>query len=212
MNLRLRRQTCVRLAAALAITAVPVLGLAESNFVANAAGLSTTAHLDFQITIPQMLFLQVGAGSAPLFNNNPTISLIEFDVPASRLADGSAVGATPASGDLGNGQVSVRLRGNTGDVQLRVDTAGELTRAGGTETIAWNDIAIQSAAAAGSPQGPIAHPLWSGGSITIPAINSTVDLQAVWTYSYNNARLLRAGQYGGIGVNNGRVTYTATQP
>jgi hypothetical protein len=33
-----------------------------------------------------------------------------------------------------------------------------------------------------------------------------------WTYSYANNQVVAAGTYGGAGVNNGRVTYTATMP
>ena len=41
----------------------------------------------------------------------------------------------------------------------------------------------------------------TGGNVT----NRT----AQWTYTFNNSALYASGTYGGVGVNNGRVTYTA---
>ncbi len=37
-----------------------------------------------------------------------------------------------------------------------------------------------------------------------------VNQSAAWTYSYANSVVVPAGTYGGVGVNNGRVTYTAS--
>ena len=201
---------CTHLAATLALVIAPALGQAESSFVSTASGssLSTSARLDFQVTIPAVLFLQVGSGPATGFTNNANVSLIEFSVPADRLGDGTAVDATPTSGDQ-NGRVSVRLRGNTGDMQLSVATTGALRRAGSTETIPWSAISVSDAAT--SALASVAHPGWDTTN-TIPATNAVVDLQALWTFRYSNPNVIRAGQYGGINANNGRVTYTATQP
>jgi len=204
------KEACTRLAAALALVIAPALGQAESSFVSTASGtpLSTSARLDFQVTIPAVLFLQVGTGPTTGFANNANVSLVEFSVPADRLGDGAAVDATPTSGDQ-NGRVSVRLRGNTGDVQLSVATTGALQRAGGTETIPWSAISVTDAA--NSALASVAHPSWDTTN-TIAAVNSVVDLQGLWTFRYSNPAVIRAGQYGGINANNGRVTYTATQP
>jgi hypothetical protein len=35
---------------------------------------------------------------------------------------------------------------------------------------------------------------------------------AKWAYTYLNATVPPAGSYGGVNVNNGRVTYTASVP
>ena len=45
---------------AAAAVAVPLLCSAESNYQTGAGTLTATAHVDFQITIPQFLFLRVG--------------------------------------------------------------------------------------------------------------------------------------------------------
>jgi hypothetical protein len=35
---------------------------------------------------------------------------------------------------------------------------------------------------------------------------------AKWAYTYSNATVPPAGTYGGVNTNNGRVTYTASEP
>ena len=45
---------------------------------------------------------------------------------------------------------------------------------------------------------------------TVPAAGKIVSRDARWTFSYLNAAPVPPGTYGGVGVNNGRVTYTAS--
>ncbi len=44
--------------------ALPLMAFAESNVQTGAGPLTATAHVDFQIVIPKILYLRVGTGSA----------------------------------------------------------------------------------------------------------------------------------------------------
>ena len=63
--------TKIALAVALA---VPAIAAAESNFVSGATPLSANAKLNIQVTIPKILFLQVGTGTYP--NNVATVDTV----------------------------------------------------------------------------------------------------------------------------------------
>lgn len=203
-------QTALTLCAATAGAAVQ----AESNFVVTATGAFTaTARLDFNVNIPRLLYLQVGSGSN--FSNNASIDLIDFAVPVAVLGDGSPVAGT--GGDLGAGSVSVRVLGNGGNIALKSSTTGPLSTGPGGTSIAWNQIGVAVGAhptpTVGFTNTGIAHPAFDSASGTIlTASNGLVQQEGKWTYSYLNQALVAAGTYGGAGVNNGRVTYTASMP
>jgi len=184
--------------------ATPLLCQAESNVQtgANTANPGATAHVDFQITIPKILYLRVGTGSsytpgvAGAFTASPTIDEITF---------------APAANVLGNGQpVNASLGG---DISPGVETAGLIDGAG--DSIPFTQITTT------------ASTLTSGTFLQAPAlINGTstsvmltapptkvIVQDARWAYTYNNTTVPPAGIYGGInGTNNGRVVYTATMP
>jgi len=71
-------------AAVLVVLSVPMLANAESKVQTGAGALTATARLDFRVTMPKVLFLQVGTGS--LLAANATINLIDFVVPAANSA------------------------------------------------------------------------------------------------------------------------------
>ena len=194
---------------ALAAAAVaPLAANAESNF--QIGGGDATARVDFRITIPTVLFLQVGTGT--LFADNGAIDLIDFVVPADDVGDGNPVAATPGSGDLNNGVVTAIVRGNGGNVTLEATTGGALGNGAGG-SINWNEITTTAAALNAAPVLP-AVTLPNGGtnSVLLNAVGNVVDQAARWTYSYDNTAVVPAGVYGGVNVNNGRVTYTASLP
>jgi hypothetical protein len=87
---------------------LPGMVSAESNFVTGSGTLTANANVDFRITIPKILFLQVGTGT--MFANNTTINLIDFVVPAANVGNGTPVAATASSGDLNNGVVTAIVR------------------------------------------------------------------------------------------------------
>lgn len=206
--------------------ALPFAAQAESNVSAGGTGAQTaTARLNFVVTVPKVLFLQVGTGTtAPTYAANATVNNMTFNVPAGGVGNGTAV--VPTGGDLpGGAGVTVRVLGNTGDVSLTNATNGQLsTGVAGSTTIPWTDIAVTPAALAtptpGYTVGAIAHPPFNnatagGPSATatnLPATAGLVRREGSWTFAYANTAALPAGTYGNTVANHGIVTYTATAP
>lgn len=200
------------LALSLALIAAGLSGAAraESNFVTGGGTLTATARVDFRITIPKILFLQVGTGT--LFANNTTINLIDFVVPAASIGDGTPVAATAASGDVGNGTVTAIVRGNGGNIGLTSVATGALGNGAG-DSINFSE--ITTTAAALSTGTVLTAPTLANGtsaSVTLTAVGKVVNQDARWTYQYANSAVVPPGTYGGVNTNNGRVTYTATLP
>src|SRR5438046_5761065 len=82
-----------------AATAVPLLCNAESNVQtgANTAAPGATAHVDFQITIPKILYLRVGTASSyttRLLTSVGTVDRIQFSPAAAVVGNGTAAAAT----------------------------------------------------------------------------------------------------------------------
>ena len=84
-----------KLAVALAATvafAAPLLSHAESAInTTNLANATAAANLDFRVTVPRVLYLRVGTGTANAAN--ATKDLIDFTVPAANVGTGVAVWA-----------------------------------------------------------------------------------------------------------------------
>lgn len=196
---------------AAALVAVPFVASAESNFVTGNGGLTANARLDFQITVPKILYLRVGTGST--FADNTTVNLIDFTVPAANVGDGTVVNASAGSGDLGNGAVTARVIGNNGAINFSSTTSGALDNGAG-DTISYS--AIATTVASLTTGTTLAHPGLADGttsSITLtPASGKVINRDAQWTYTYTNSAIVAPGTYGGVNTNNGRVTYTASMP
>ena len=197
-------------AAGLVVLGLPMLAGAESNIQTGAGALTATARLDFRITVPKTLFLQVGTGTANA--NNTTINLIDFVVPAANVGDGTPIAATAASGDLGNGVVTAKVVGNNGNVTLSSTTAGALGNGAG-DTVSFAQIAT-AASVLTSATALAAPALVDGGTTntTVPAAGKIVNRDAKWTFSFLNSAVVPPGIYGGVNANNSRVTYTAAMP
>jgi len=195
----------------LALAATPMLASAESNIVTGAGALTTTARLDFQITIPKVLFLQVGAGTN--MAANATINKIDFTVPAANVGDGTAIVASLASGDIGNGVVTAKVVGNNGNITFTSTTLGALGNGSG-DTISYAEIgttvALNTSAVA------LVHPTLADAATTsvtlTPAVGKVISRDAKWTFKYLNSNVVAPGTYGGVNANNSRVTYTASMP
>jgi hypothetical protein len=198
-----------------ALLALPGVALAESDVnTAAGANITATARLDFQVTIPRVLFLQVGTGTS--FADNTAVDRIDFSVPAANLGDGTDVAGT--GGDLTGGAVRVRIFGNNGNIQLTAATGGALSN--GTDTLPWSEIKV-AATAPGAPAtgylaAAIPHPTipssGTGAATTITATNNVIRQEGIWTFSYDNTVAYAAGTYGGTNTNNSRIVYTATLP
>ncbi len=197
-------------AAALVALGAPMLAQAESNLQTGTGTLNATARLDFRITVPKTLFLQVGTGTS--FANNTTINLIDFVVPAANVGDGSVIAATAGSGDLGNGSVTAKVVGNNGNVTLTSTTVGALGNGLG-DTVSFGQISTASAVLTSATA--LAAPALADAATTtttVPATGKVVNRDAKWTFSYLNAAVVPPGTYGGVNANNSRVTYTASMP
>ena len=202
----------IKIAVAAALVAAPLMANAESAFTTGAGTpITASAHLDFQITIPKILFLQVGTGTN--MAANATVNQIAFSVPAANVGDGSVISATAGSGDLGNGVVTARVIGNNGTVTFTSTTVGALGNGAG-DTISYGQIA--TAAAANTSATVLAHPTLADAATTTvtltPASGKVINRDAKWTYTYTNAAVVAPGTYGGVNTNNSRVTYTASMP
>ena len=202
----------IKIAVAAALVAAPLMANAESTFTTGAGTpITANARLDFQITIPKILYLRVGAGTA--MAANATINQIAFSVPAANLGDGTVISATAGSGDLGNGVVTAQVIGNNGTVTFTSTTVGALGNGSG-DTISYGQIA--TAAAANTSATVLAHPTLADAATTTvtltPASGKVINRDAKWTYTYANAAVVAPGTYGGINTNNSRVTYTASMP
>ncbi len=197
-------------AAGFVVLGAPMLAHAESDVTTGAGALTATAKLDFKITIPKVLFLQVGTGT--LFTDVTTVDLIDFVVPAASVGNGTAIAATLASGDGGNGIVTARVFGNNGAVTLTSTTTGALGNGAG-DTISYSQIGVAAATFTSATALP-APALVDAAitSTTVPAVAKIVNRDAKWTFSYLNTVAAAAGTYGGINANNGRAVYTATMP
>ena len=200
----------VSAAAGLVALSAPMFANAESNAQTGAGALTATARLDFRVTVPKVLFLQVGTGT-PLASN-ATINLIDFVVPAASIGNGTAIAATAASGDLGNGTVTAKVLGNNGNVTLTSTTVGALGNGLG-DTLSFGQIGTASAVLTSATA--LAAPALVDAattSTTVPAAGKIVNRDARWTFSYLNTALVPPGTYGGVNANNSRVTYTASMP
>ena len=190
---------------------MPFAANAESNFQTGAGTpLTATAHVDFTIIVPKILYLRVGTGTAGATNG--AIDLITFTVPAASVGNGTPIAGT--GGDLTGGVVTAIVQGNNGTVTLNATSGGALTNAT-ADTINYTQIVTTPTALAGF--GALLNPpvLVNGASANItinPATSKVVSSGPQWTYSYLNTNVVAPGTYGGAGVNNGRVTYTASMP
>ncbi|WP_223620557.1 hypothetical protein [Lysobacter sp. ESA13C] len=195
------------------LAAVPMLAQAESQYTTGTGTpITASARLDFQITIPKILFLRVGSGAD--YTTNTTINQIAFSVPAANVGDSSVVTATPASGDLGAGAVTAKLVGNNGTISLSSTTLGALSNGAAGDSISFGQINTAVATLASATALP--HPALVDGATTTttvpPNAGKLVNRDARWTYTYLNANVAAPGVYGGVNANNSRVTYTASMP
>jgi hypothetical protein len=213
MNNRFRLKT----AAAAILIATASSASAESNFQTGAGALSATAKVDFTITIPKILYLRVGAGTAYPLTLQPsdgTVNLITFTPAAAVIGNGVAQSGT--GGDLTGGVVTAAVIGNGGVVTLSAAAPGTGLTDGGTNAIPYSEIATAAAAQTVSYSLLAAPVLVNGTSanVSVPVNGTTkvVTADAKWTYTYKNTTVPSAGTYGGVNTNGGRVTYTAALP
>jgi hypothetical protein len=195
---------------------LPLMTLAESNVQTGAATASpgATAHVDFTIVIPKVLYLRVGTGSAystGALTSVNSIDLITFSPAAGTVGNGTAVAGT--GGDLTGGVETAAIVSNSGNVTLNATASGALSDGAG-DTIPFSEITTAASTLTSATQ--LSAPVLTNGTssnvvLTAPATKLIVQ-DAKWTYKFANSANVPAGTYGGVNVNNGRVVYTATMP
>jgi hypothetical protein len=211
--------TALKALAGAAVVLLPLTASAESTFQTGptATALTSTARVDFQVTIPKILYLRVGTGSSyatGVLTTVGTIDLLTFAPAAGVVGNGTAVAAN-AGGDAGVGIETAAIVSNSGDVTLIASTVGALTDGAAGDTIAFSQI---TTAAAGNSAGYtlLSAPVLANGAsapiVLTAGAPKVIKADAKWTYSYANTTTPPAGTYGGVVANNSRVTYTATMP
>lgn len=191
------------------LAVLPLAANAESNYTTGAGAISASAKLDFQVVVPKILSLRVGTGAN--FTNNPAVDMITFTVPAANVGNSTAVVGT--GGTTGPSGVTASLVGNGGNISLKADTVGAMNNGAALETISFGQISTTSSNPAGLPAPTLVDGAATlASTVTVNATNKVVNQTATWTYSYANSVTPAAGTYGGAGINNGRVTYTASMP
>jgi hypothetical protein len=201
---------------AAAAAAVPLLCQAESNVQTGAATAApgATAHVDFQITIPKILYLRVGTGSSyttGVLTSVGTVDLVQFAPAAAVVGNGTAVAGT--GGDLTNGVETAAIVSNSGNVTLNATAGGALSDGAG-DSIPYTQIATTASTLNSAT--PLPAPVLANGTsanvVLVAPATKIIQQDAKWTYAYANTTSPPAGTYGGVNVQNGRVVYTATMP
>lgn len=191
---------------ATALASTPLVVHAESDFVDGAGDAS--ARLDFRVTIPRVLFLQVGTDAA----GSAGVDLIQFSPSASALGTGPVSGT---GGPANDGSVTAKVLGNNGAIQLTATAAGTGLGNGNGDFIPFSEIDTVSVPIASGGLPLPAPELVNGASAPVtlnPTSGKVVDLQARWTFSFANSAVYAPGTYGGQNTNGGRVVYTAVMP
>jgi hypothetical protein len=211
----MRTSTVIKALLAVA-AATPLLCQAESNIQtgANTSNPGATAHVDFLITIPKILYLRVGTGSTypGTLAADATVDKITFAPAAGALGNGAAVAGT--GGDLTGGVETAAIVSNSGDVTLTATASGAGLSNGSGDFIPFSQITTTASTLNSGAFLPA--PILTNGTsanvvLTAPA-NKVIVQDARWTYAYANSTVAPAGTYGGVNTNNSRVVYTATMP
>jgi hypothetical protein len=198
----MRTSLAIKAVLAVAAAGLPLLCNAESTTVNGAGALSTTAHVDFQITIPKFLSLQIGTAGVK-------IDQITWAPTAAQVGTGSLAGT---GGDQTNGTETASVIANAGTVTFSSATVSALTDTT-ADTISYSQIAVATAARTSATVLPSPALVDAGTTtITLAPILKVVAQDALWTYSYKNTLTPAAGTYGGVNTNGSRVTYTASVP
>lgn len=183
--------------------ALPGTSMAEVTSVTGAGTISTTARHDFQVIIPRFLQFRVGATAG-------TISLVNCDMSAVAGILGNGTGQACAGGDAGAGVSNVAVVSNAGQITLTATTLGQLQS--GANNMPYSEITTTTSSA--NVPAPVL-PSLGGVSPTVNVVMNAAPVTnrtATWTYGYANTAVYASGTYGGVAVQNGRATYTASSP
>jgi len=193
MKVRTVLGTFVCIGATAVALALPATVHAESRVTTGTGTINAQARVNFSVTIPRFIFLQVGTGT--LLANNTTIDTISFAPAVNIVGTGTTVAGS--GGNLGSGGVTVRIIGNAGNVSLGAGGPANLTS--GANTIPWTQIST-------AITGGATHPTINGTNANFGASGGVVNINGTWVYSYLNTVTPASGTF------TGQVQYTATTP
>jgi hypothetical protein len=167
------------------------------------------------------VYLHVGNGTSQ--GNNATINLVQVNVAAASLANGTPLAmttnSTQSSSLFGDGYVTCavpasqiligasyqRNNNGTANATLTVTSPANLTNAAG-DTLPFTQISWTVSAPGSSSPNVIAAGTFNGGTQTLASVPVNTYVENCHTFSYANSVLPAAGTY------NGRVTYTMISP
>jgi hypothetical protein len=195
---------------------LPFMAFSESNVQTGTATVApgATAHVDFSVVIPQMLYLRVGTGSSyttGVYAANTTVDEIVFSPTSAQVGNGTAIAGT--GGDLTGGVETAAVVSNFGNVTLNATASGALMDSTG-DSISFSQITTSATtltSATALPAPVLTNSTSANIVLTAPASKVIVE-DAKWTYHYANTAAVPGGIYGGVNLNNSRVVYTATMP
>lgn len=175
---------------------------AETGTAIGAGNISANARQDFRVIIPQFIIFRVGVAGAGF-------SLIDCDMSLVAPASiGNGVDQACVGGDVGGGVSNVSVISNAGNININVNTTGQLQNVA-ADNMPFTEIVAVSSDAANLPV-PLMPVSGLGVAVNVaPSAGAVTNRSATWTYTYDNSAIYPAGTYGGVNVNNGRVTYTA---
>jgi hypothetical protein len=213
MNLSMAVKTLIGTAALV----VPVVASAASTYATGSGTLTAAATVNFEVVIPQVLYLRVGTGSTYSTGTLSTVAttdLITFSPAVGAVGNGTAVAGT--GGDLTGGVETAAVVSNGGNVTLVASEAAAGLTDGSGDYIPFTQItttAAQNTTTYTTLSAPQLNGTGSSSTITLTASAAkVVTADAKWTYKFANTATYPGGTYGGTGVNNSLVTYTATMP
>ena len=178
---------------ALAVVAASVSAHADSDVnTVNAVGQSAIAHLNYRVTVPRVIFLQLGSGT--FMADGGVTDNVDWTLTALNMGTGALAATT--------GAVSARILGNGGDVSLSANGVSG-GPSNGAQAIPWTAF---SAVATGGLTHPAIGNGAAGAATVFTAASNIVNLTGTWTFSYANAAPIASGNYAGA------VTYTAALP
>lgn len=187
-----------------------LVALGALGVVANQAALAdqatcagagcTTANLpvDFSITIPAFLRLQVGAvGATPSVQWNASVT-------AANIGTGNVNPDSVTNGGAGAGLVAYALVSNVSTNNATITATGSAAAfTSGGNSIPYTD--VNATAATTNAWAAVAMPV-PGTPTTVTPASGIINAAGTWAYYYVNNTIYPAGTY------TGTINYTATQP
>ncbi len=164
----------------------------------NSAGCTTAAlPVNFSITIPAFLRLQVGAvGAAASVQWNASVT-------TANIGTGNVSPDSVTNGGAGAGLVAYALVSNIDTNNATITATGSAAAfTSGGNSIPYTDV---NATAVGTTGAAVALPV-PGTPTTVAPASGIINRAGTWAYYYVNNTIYPAGTY------TGTINYTATQP